>query len=63
MFAAARRLPSRLLGPTSRCFHQSAPVFVRVGDKLPDVELFEDSPGNKVNLAKEHISKGLVIGG
>ena len=36
---------------------------VKVGDSIPDVELFEDSPGNKVNLSKELASgKGLIIG-
>jgi len=36
---------------------------VKVGDSIPSVELFEGSPGNKVNLAKELASgKGLVIG-
>ena len=38
-------------------------VQVKVGDSIPDVELFEDSPGNKVNLSKELASgKGLIIG-
>jgi 2-Cys peroxiredoxin 5 len=36
---------------------------VKVGDSIPSVELFEDSPGNKVNLATELASgKGLIIG-
>ena len=36
---------------------------VKVGDKIPSVELFEDSPGNKVDLSKELASgKGLIIG-
>jgi 2-Cys peroxiredoxin 5 len=35
---------------------------VNVGDKLPDVELVEGSPGNKVNLAKELTGKGVIIG-
>jgi len=60
---ATRRLPS-LVRPavTRRLFHASAPAFVSVGDKLPDVDLVEDSPGNKVNLAKELTGKGLIIG-
>ncbi|KAH7409946.1 AhpC/TSA family protein [Phaeosphaeria sp. MPI-PUGE-AT-0046c] len=62
MFAAARILPvtRRLAGP--RLFHASAPAWVKVGDKLPDVDLVEGSPGNKVNLAKELTGKGIVIG-
>ena len=36
---------------------------VQQGDSIPDVDLYEDSPGNKVNLSKELASgKGLVIG-
>ena len=59
---AARRLPLVPSYATRRLFHASAPAFVRVGDKLPDVDLVEDSPGNKVNLAKELTGKGLIIG-
>jgi hypothetical protein len=35
---------------------------VAVGDKIPNVELMEGSPGNKVNIAQELEGKGLVIG-
>lgn len=36
---------------------------MKVGDAIPNVDLFEDSPGNKVNLASELGSgKGLIIG-
>ena len=36
---------------------------VKVGDSVPSVELFEDSPGNKINIANELSSgKGLIIG-
>ncbi|KAK5075203.1 hypothetical protein LTS08_001715 [Lithohypha guttulata] len=36
---------------------------VKVGDSIPDIELFEDSPGNKVNLSKELAQgEGLIIG-
>ena len=36
---------------------------VKVGDSIPDVELAEGSPGNKVNL-KEALSKGkgVIVG-
>lgn len=62
MFATARRIP--LLRPVAsrRLFHASAPAFVNVGDKLPDVDLVEGSPGNKVNLSKELTGKGVIIG-
>lgn len=36
---------------------------VKVGDSIPDVEVWEDSPSNKINLAKELATgKGLIIG-
>lgn len=43
-------------------FHSSARSFVQVGDALPNVELMENSPGNKVNLSQELKGKGVVIG-
>lgn len=45
-----------------RTFHFSVPKLVNVGDKIPDVELVEGSPGNKVSIAQELKGKGLVIG-
>jgi 2-Cys peroxiredoxin 5 len=62
MFAAARTLPLTRAAAGRRLFHASAPAFVKVGDKLPNVDLVEGSPGNKVNLAKELTGKGLIIG-
>lgn len=61
---AARRLPRALpFAPARRLFHASAPAYVNVGDKIPSVELHENSPGNKVNIANELKSgKGLIIG-
>ena len=36
---------------------------VKVGDSIPNVDLVEGSPGDKVNLSKELASgKGLVVG-
>ncbi|KEF62867.1 peroxiredoxin (alkyl hydroperoxide reductase subunit C) [Exophiala aquamarina CBS 119918] len=36
---------------------------VKQGDSIPSVDLFENSPGNKVNLANELASgKGVIIG-
>lgn len=65
---AARRaaLALALARPATRStspFHSSAPVLVRVGDALPDVELMEGSPGNKVKIADElRTGKGVIIG-
>lgn len=55
-----RLLPRSTLA--RRTFTTTRPVFVNVGDPIPDIELVEGSPGNKVNLAKELKGKGLVIG-
>ena len=44
-------------------FHASTCLAVRAGDAIPDLEvLTENSPGNKVNLAKELKGNGLIIG-
>lgn len=63
---AARRLPLAppLALPSSRrLFHPSRPAFVQLGDKIPDVELMEGSPGTKVKIADELKSgHGLIIG-
>ena len=46
-----------------RPFHSTSPAMVKVGDRIPDLELVEDSPGNKVNLSKElKQGKGVIIG-
>ncbi len=65
MFQArlSSRLVSRLPRVAKASFHQTAPVYVKVGDRIPDVDaLVENSPGNKVNLSKELTGKGLIIG-
>ncbi|KAF4535711.1 Tsa family protein [Lasiodiplodia theobromae] len=62
---AARRIPAalpRLVRPRAAQFHASARACVRVGDAVPDVELMEASPGNKLSIAKELKGKGLIIG-
>ena len=46
----------------ARNFHASTPAFVKVGDAIPNVELVEDSPGNKVSIANELKGKGVIIG-
>ena len=62
MFSTARSLSLTRSVAGRRLFHASAPALVKVGDKLPDVDLVEGSPGNKVNLAKELTGKGVIIG-
>ena len=62
---AVRRFAARI--PAARTqtalFHKTAPAFVQKGDAIPELEvLTEDSPGNKINLAKELKGKGIIIG-
>lgn len=62
---ATRRLTAtvpRAFGAQSALFHATRPAFVKVGDAIPNVELVENSPGNKVNLAKELKGKGVIVG-
>jgi len=49
----------------SRSIHLAAVANmpIKVGDKLPSVELFEDNPGNKVNIADVVKGKRVVIFG
>ncbi|KAI3334562.1 Redoxin [Ustulina deusta] len=64
-FRAFRRVPAAVSRPlAARQFHSTPRAFVKVGDAVPDVDLHEDSPANKVNLAKDYggISHGLIIG-
>ncbi|KIX00764.1 uncharacterized protein Z518_09829 [Rhinocladiella mackenziei CBS 650.93] len=57
---SARLSPST---PFVKSFSSTAAIMVKQGDSIPNIDLFEDSPGNKVNLSKELSSgKGLVIG-
>ncbi|KAL1629412.1 hypothetical protein SLS54_001161 [Diplodia seriata] len=60
---AARRIPAALprpVRPRAAQFHASARAHVRVGDAVPDVELMEASPGNKLSIAKQLKGKGLI---
>ncbi|KAF2878090.1 AhpC/TSA family protein [Massariosphaeria phaeospora] len=59
---AARRLTVARPVAVRRLFHGSAPARVQVGDKIPDVDLMEGSPGNRVNLASALKGKGVIIG-
>ncbi|CRG87807.1 Peroxiredoxin-5, mitochondrial [Talaromyces islandicus] len=64
MFAARRFTAAvpRALGSQAALFHASRPALVKVGDAVPNVDLVENSPGNKVNLAKELGGKGVIVG-
>lgn len=64
MFAARRLATSvpRVRAQTA-FFHKTAPAFVQKGDAIPNLDvLVENSPGNKVNLAKELKGKGVIVG-
>ncbi|KAF2487269.1 AhpC/TSA family protein [Neohortaea acidophila] len=45
-----------------RAFHAAAQLRVGTGDKIPDIDLVENSPGNKVSLATELKGKGVIVG-
>ncbi|KAH8701713.1 AhpC/TSA family protein [Talaromyces proteolyticus] len=62
---ATRRFTSavpRAFAAQSALFHATRPAFVKVGDAVPNVDLVENSPGNKVNLAKELTGKAVIVG-
>uniref|UniRef100_T1DIT5 Peroxiredoxin-5 n=1 Tax=Psorophora albipes TaxID=869069 RepID=T1DIT5_9DIPT len=42
-------------------FHTSKMVQIKEGDKIPSIDLFEDSPANKVNLADLCAGKKVVL--
>lgn len=46
-------------------FHSTPPALAKAGDALPSVDMMEDAPDKKVNLAKElgqGSGKALIIG-
>lgn len=48
-----------------RTFHTTRPLFVRAGDRVPDLAVLqENAPANKVNLAEElaGVKTGIIIG-
>lgn len=59
---ARRRLCHVPQQQSARGFHASTRSLVKAGDAVPNVELVEDSPGNKVSIANELKKNGLVIG-
>ena len=63
MFAARRFAAAPRALSQRSLFHSTAPAFVQKGDAIPDLDvLVENSPGNKVNLAKELQGKGVIVG-
>ncbi|UNI17703.1 hypothetical protein JDV02_004027 [Purpureocillium takamizusanense] len=54
---------SRPAAAAARNFHATSRAWVKVGDEVPTVELLENSPGNKVNLADEFkAANGYIVG-
>ena len=45
-----------------RQFHLSPRLLINVGDAIPDIEVQEGSPGDKISIAKELKGKALIIG-
>lgn len=65
MLNGLRSLPllsQSVLRPSTRFFTTTTAKMVKVGDKIPNVDLQESSPGDKVNLSEELTGKGLIIG-
>lgn len=56
-----KQLPKSLPRFQTSQFHSSAAVMVKVGDSIPNIDLVEGNPGNKVNLSQE-LGSGLIIG-
>jgi len=54
---------NKFLAPSFRQFHVTTMAPVAVGDKVPSVDLFENNPGTKVNLAELCAGKKVVIFG
>lgn len=45
-----------------RPFHTTSVKMVKPGDAIPSIELYETTPGTKVDLSKELKGKGIIIG-
>lgn len=59
----ARRLATQATRVRAAPFHSTSRNLVQKGDAIPNLEvLVENSPGNKVNLAKEIKGKAVIIG-
>lgn len=51
--------PKSLL--VQRCFHTTKMVQIKEGDKIPSIDLYEDSPANKVNIADLCAGKKVIL--
>ncbi|KAH8595250.1 Redoxin [Bisporella sp. PMI_857] len=61
--ASTFALRRSLFACSTRSFHTSNRAFIKVGDKLPNLNvLVENSPGNKVDLSEFTKGKALIIG-
>lgn len=60
--ALRRAALSKVASTSARGFHSSPRALVKVGDAIPDVELVENSPGNKVNLREQIKGRALIVG-
>ncbi|XP_034486200.1 peroxiredoxin-5, mitochondrial [Drosophila innubila] len=49
--------------PNVRSFSRTLGAMVKVGDKLPSVDLFEDSPANKINTSELTNGKKVIFFG
>lgn len=58
-----RRIALARPATVARGFHSTPRVFVRKGDEIPSLEVFENSAATKVNLAEEfQKGNGYIIG-
>ena len=61
--ASAFSLRRLAVASSTRSFHSTARSFIKVGDKLPQVNaLVENSPGNNVPVSELTKGKALIIG-
>lgn len=53
--------PVLLNASAAATFHTSKMVQIKEGDKIPSIDLFEDSPANKVNIADLCSGKKVIL--
>lgn len=58
-----RRIATNLPRVRAAPFHSTSRNLVQKGDAIPNLNvLVENSPGNKINLAKEIKGKAIIVG-
>lgn len=63
MFQLSRNFIRNTVPAQTRLFSASTARFVKVGDSIPKAAVYEDSPGNQIDLAEETASgKSIIIG-